>query len=261
MSTGFKVVLMALVVLPGGGALGFLHLQNAQLRRKIMSRQPAQQQAARLREENARLKNLLENNARDAAHAAAEVQVQLAEARLEAAAREKLARTQRAETAAQVARDEATLAANRDPNTGLTRLEYFRDAGQATPTAAFQTLVWAALKGDDAALAQLSQMPAATRARADALIARLPEETRGRWTPEKLANLWLTGALTELPALQITGQSFEDAEQAVVTFRAPQLGDEKLRFKLTPSGWKAVIGTGVIGNLEKKLGVAPPAGR
>jgi hypothetical protein len=43
--------------------------------------------------------------------------------------------------------------------------------------------------------------------------------------------------LTDLPALQITGQHFENPELAVVTFRAPQFErDEKLNVKLTPAG-------------------------
>jgi hypothetical protein len=105
-------------------------------------------------------------------------------------------------------------------------------------------------------------LPAAARIRAEALLDRLPPEARSQWTPEKIAVLCLTGALTDLPALQITGQTFENPELAVVTFRAPQFQrDEKLNLKLTPEGWKVIIGTGLIASLEKKLGGRPPASR
>jgi hypothetical protein len=262
MSRGFQIVLASLALLVTGAALGFLHLQNVQLRRRLERQHPVQQQAAQLREENTRLRALAVGQTQNAQAAVAAVRGQIEQARNEIAALEKAAAAQRAEAAARAARDADALVVNRDPMTGLTRLEHFRDLGQGTPVAAFETMVHAALRGDEAALARLFTMPPATRAQADALLSRLPEEARARWTPEKLATLWVTGALTELPALQITGQRFEDAEEAVVTFRAPQFErDEKVNLKLTRDGWKIVVGTGMIGNLEKKLGARPPASR
>lgn len=258
MSRGFRIVLVALALLVSGAALGLLHVRNVSLRRQLERRQPAQQQAAALREQNLRLRALAEEHGRDAQTAAAKVREEIERAREEIAKLEKAAATQRAEAEAKRVRDTNALAVNRDPMSGLTRLEHFRDVGQGTPVAAFQTMVAAALRGDEARLAQVFTIPPTTRERAEPLIARLPEEERGRWSAEKLAMLWVTGALTELPALEITEQRFESADSAVVSFSAPQFArGEKLNVKLTPEGWKIVVGTGIIGNLEKKLGVRP----
>jgi len=59
-----------------------------------------------------------------------------------------------------------------------------RPPGQAMPTAATTTLVWAALKDDEAMIARLCTMSEKARAQAQALTARLPEDAQVRWTHE-----------------------------------------------------------------------------
>lgn len=248
------MALAALALLATAGAAGYLHLQNAQLRRRLERQRPAQQQTALLREENTRLRQVVASHAQDREAAAATVRSQLEQTRHEITALEKKAAVQRNEDAARAIQEANALETQRNPTLGLTRLEHFRDLGQGTPSATFETMVRAVLKGDEASLTRMFVMPAKTRTQADALIARLPEEARAKWTPEKLALLWVTGALTEMSALQITSERFESSDSAVVTFRGPQnVNDEKVNLRLTPEGWKIVVGSGMISNLEKQL--------
>jgi hypothetical protein len=261
-SRGFQRTLVIVLLLATGGASAYLHLQNLHLRRRIERQEPSQSQGARLRDENARLHELVTSHARDMHAAAATVRIQLEETRREIATVEASAMAQRFEDEARALREANALATQRDPTSGMTRLEHFRDLGQGTPSAAFETLVHAALKGDEVRLAKLLTVPAKTRTQADALIARLPAEARAQWSAEKLTALWITGAATELSALRITSERFDHSNSAVVTFRGPQFTtDEKVNLKLTPEGWKIVVGSGMIANLEKKLAAQKPPTR
>jgi hypothetical protein len=254
MSREFQRALAILLLLVIAGVTGYLQLQNMRLRRRLERQQPAQQHAARLRDENGQLRELVTSHARDARSAAATIRAQLEQTRREIVTLEQSAKAQRSEDEAHAVRDAHTLETNRDPTMGLTRLEHFRDRGQSTPGAAFETLIRAALKGDEASLTKLLSIPPKTRALADALIDRLPAEARSKWSAEKLAALWLTGAATEMSALQITSERLESPDSAVVTFRGSQFtSDEKVKLKLTPEGWKIIVGSGMIGTLEKKL--------
>lgn len=250
--TSVKIVFVGLVAVVGIAALLALHHDNSRMRRGIVDCEQRYQLSARIREENTRLKDLLDSNV-------AAVQAQLQQARAEVAAMEMRAIERHAEKIAQAANLANTLETNRDPSKGFVRLEHFRDSGQATPTAALETLVWAALKGDETALAKVATMSPATRAQAEALIARLSDDARARWTPDKLAELWVTGVITDVSAMQVTGESFTDSEHATVTFCIPSQSEaEKVKLKLGKSGWKVVLPSGAMEKLEKKLSTPTP---
>lgn len=257
LSAGFQFTLALIALVAAGAGLGALHLENNRLRRAIAVR-VAHAPAAAARDENARPAAPRERGLpRDRGTEAA---AELEQARREIAELENHGTTQHAQRAAQAARDSHLLALNRDPRQAPMRLEYFQDRGQATPGAAFESLVCAALRGDQPALAKYFTLPAETRRKAEALIARLPEATRGEWTPEKLATLWLTGAFVEMSAVQLTGETIVDSEQAVVMFRRPGANDsERAKLKFTPAGWKVVISSNAMDHLEKKLAAPRPA--
>jgi hypothetical protein len=183
---------------------------------------------------------------------------EIAQARAAIAALEKRADEQHAEQQSRLSREALALATNRDPRGGLMRVEYFQPRGQLTPGAAFESMIAAVIRGDDAALRELCALPAAAREQAKAFIARLPADAQAKWTPEKLATLWATGAITEMSALQITGQSFTDAEHAVVTFRIQGKSDEEnAKLERSPNGWRVVVPSSLIERLEKKISAAP----
>jgi hypothetical protein len=144
--------------------------------------------------------------------------------------------------------------ARADPRLGLTRLEYFQNRGQATPSAALETLVWAALKGDEATLADVTTLNSATRAKAQAFIAQLSTEDRAKWTPEKLGQLWFNGLFTELSAVQIVGETTDAAGEASVRLRLANRDDEeKLALRQTPNGWKVLAPSAAVDHLKKTL--------
>jgi hypothetical protein len=254
MSRGFRRTLAIMILLGLAGTSGYLHVESAHLGRRLDRQAAARAEAARMRAENQRLRNVTTSHAQGPDAAAAAVRVQLDQIRREIIALEETARVQGAEDEARASRAAGLLSTQRDPTTGLTRIEHFRRLGQGTPRAAFETLIRAALDGDDASLTKLLIVPTKTRTQADALIARLPAEARAQWSAEKLAALWVTAAATEMSAMEITGERFETSDSAVVTFRGPQFtSDEKVNLKLTPEGWKITVGSGMIANLEKKL--------
>jgi hypothetical protein len=259
-SRPFKFTLLLLALVVGGGVLVLVHLDNRRLRLRLEDRRQDRAQTEAFKIENTRLQEWVASRARGASDAEATMRTQLQQAQVEIAALEKRAAERSAEKAAQAAREAAMLKTNRDPQLGPVRVENFENSGQASPTAAFKTLVWAAVKADDAENARLCAASKATRARAEALIARLPESARAKWTPEKLAALVVTGALTEAPALQITGEHYEDAPNAIVTFRIiGREGEEKVKLKLSPVGWHVALSSGALERMEKKMGLKPRA--
>jgi hypothetical protein len=257
-STPIKILIAGLVLAAGSVGLVLLHLENRQLQRAVATHRAKREQTEQLRTDNAALRALVDA-AREPDRAAREVHVQLDAARTELAALERRANERYLELSRNEARDATALAANRFPRLAMTRLEYFQPIGQATPSAAFQTAVAAAMKGDETTLANAIVMQPATRTKAEELIARLPEEARPKWTPDKLAALWVSSAFTDIPALQITGEAFEDAQHATLTFRP--LGadqDEHVNLKLTRTGWKVTLPSNAMDRLARRLNATAP---
>jgi len=254
MSRSFKFVLIGLALLVAGAGLTLLHLENRRLQRQLAARASQAHEGTRLREDNARLDQLLAEQPRSGEASRALVRRQIEEAQAEIARREQTADQQHAERVGVAARDAVAVETNRDPRLGLARLEYFKNRGRATPSAAFETLVWAAIAGDEAALADATTLNSATRARAEAFLAELPPEERAKWTPEKLGQLWFSGLFTELSAIQIVGETTVAPGEALVRLRlANRDGEEKLAVRQTPDGWKVLAPSAAVDHLKKKL--------
>lgn len=258
LSKPFQVVLGVLLLGAAAAPAAFFKVQNLQLERRRARQRELTQRSAQFTEENRMLRDLLGKTNGDAATAAASVRAELDAARREVAEWERRARETRSATVAQAAREADALANNRDPLRGLTRLEYFTDSGQANPAAAFQTLGWAVINQPERIGSLLTLAPAA-RAKAEALIAGLPEEARAKWTPEKLGELFVTGALSSAPAIQIADVRMDAANRATLTFRIPGArGDPKLPLELGPNGWRVLIEERNIDVVRKKISQAGP---
>lgn len=256
-------LLLLLGALAGAGIVG-IHRDSTRLRGRIAEARRQHELAAHLRGENQRTQKLVMRSANDAAGAAQAIHADLERARGEVAALEKHATERHAQLAAKSAADATALATNRDPKTGLTRLERFQNTGQATPAAAFQTLVWAAMKGDEAMLAQVGTISAAARTKAEALIAGLPEGGRAQWTPEKIAAMFFTGAFGEVTAAQIAQESPKDAGHVALGIRITNGDKEQIvtfQWQLGASGWQVVFDEKLLGAVQKKIANAlgPPA--
>ncbi len=256
-SKTFQIVGAIAVLSAGAAALVGLGIEHTQLKRRLARQREWQQMTQRLEEENRQLGTLAARDGTGDAAARDAVHAELEAARRELAELEKRAREQRTQLVARAASDSAALANNRDPVRGLTRPEYFADVGQATPAAAFQTLGWATLHQPERIASLLTLAPAA-RTKAEALIAALPEETRAKWTPEKLGELWLTGALTSASAFQIGEVKMEAANSATLALRvmpAPRQ-EPKLKMELAPNGWRVLIDERAIDIVRKQMSQA-----
>jgi hypothetical protein len=90
------------------------------------------------------------------------------------------------------------------------RASAWRNAGTATPTATVETVLWAAAGGDVEKLASLLVFDPGVRAKAEALLASLPEAMRAEYdTPERLIAV-LTAKDVPLGTARIFDPKFED---------------------------------------------------
>lgn len=258
----FKAVLLALVLAAGLGGIVFVHLDNSRLRGRVADARREGGQVLRLREENQRTRDLLARTQADGQGAAEQTRAELGRAQREVAELEKRAAERYATVSAQAAADAIAMANNRDLRQGLVRLEHYQNMGQGTPTAAFETLVWAAMKGDEATLERLLKFSPTGRAKAQEWLATLTPEARAQWTVEKLGGLYFSNILTAVPAIHVTGETIEsDGDSAVVGLRlSGNSGQEKLKFKLGPNGWQVAVSEGQFEAARRRINGMPMPG-
>jgi hypothetical protein len=143
---------------------------------------------------------------------------------------------------------------NRDPEKGMTKLEYMQNVGQSTPAAALQTFFWAALKGEDQVMVRILAWDESVRPRVQALIDRLPEESRARYpTPEKIWALIISKYALDVSAIHIAETALKDPTNASLTVRGLTGGDEHLPMHLGAAGWQLWLGDGQLKMLSNEL--------
>jgi hypothetical protein len=248
-----------LLIYAGAAAVAFFVLRkdNTRLGVQVDDLRQRNEAIVRWHEEDRRTRELLlrrtdaeAQNAERACHA------ELMQLREEVAGLEARARAAFDHKAAVTAAPET----NRDPEKGMTRGEYFQNVGRATPSAAFQTLVWAALKGDDTTLEAMLSVTSAARSNAEELLGRLSADARAKYpTAESLAALMVTGEVVKSAAAQILGYEMSDAQHAIVSFRSSESDKiENVPMKLGADGWQVVVSTGAINALKKRMNHVPP---
>jgi hypothetical protein len=251
-SKPFQIIVGALLLGTLATPVVILRLQRMQLESRVARQRQHTEFSRRLKEENKQLTDLVVKTGGGAAVGL--VQSDLEHAQRELADLEQRARGKRKEAVKQAVADEDALANNRDPLRGLVRLEYFTESGQGTPTAAFQSLVAAVIKNQPERTAGLYALSPEARRKAEAIIAGLPDNARAQWTPEKLGELFLTGALSSAPALQIANVAMDGSERATLSFRIPGArGEPKLPMILGPLGWQAQVDERGIDVVRKHL--------
>ena len=169
----FQACLLGLLLVVSTVGTVLVRLDNARLRTRIADVRKQTARTVRLRDENQRNKDLLARAAADEVDGARAVHTDLVHFQAEVSALEKRAEEEWRQVRAQAAKDVEDLVNNRDPERGMTRLENFRNVGQNTPGAAFQTFVWAAMKGEDEKLAGMITFSGAAREKAEAVVAAL----------------------------------------------------------------------------------------
>lgn len=183
-------------------------------------------------------------------------ETEIAAARAEIAGLERSAVAKRREIIAESDRRLANLDARpdgTDPEEALTKLERFRNVGRDTPAHAVQTLVWAALKGDEPAVETALVLDPRAARRADALLAGLPEPTRVEQSPERLAALWFEGTVVDVPAAQIVSTTRLDADHATVVVRGGIADTSTWSLVRDDGGWVVVVPQHALEVIQKQV--------
>ena len=226
----------ALAVVALSFAVWFVHRENVGLRRQLAVRtQPAATPgpAAVIEPEPAHVL---------VAAAPSQIHTELLLTRQRLADAEKLTFEKRAKYLAQQAKDAEMLATNHDAQKGLARIENLQNRGQATPSAALQTLLWATFKGDETTMGSVLTISDDDRARVNTLISQLPPESQAQWTPAKIAALYLTSRVNDMAAVEITEERSLDAQHTAVALRFPGYNKHvDIVMTLGPGGWQLVL--------------------
>ncbi|MGC4071177.1 MAG: hypothetical protein QM760_01390 [Nibricoccus sp.] len=146
------------------------------------------------------------------------------------------------------------MAQQRDPEKGMMRLENMQNVGKATPAAALQTLLWAAMKGDDQVMTKILGWDPKVRPQAQALIDGLPAEMRARYpTPEAVTALVFANHVLGVPAIHITKTTYQDASTVSLTVKGLTSADQHLPMRLGPGGWQLIAGEPMLKGLSRLL--------
>jgi hypothetical protein len=242
-------------------AIGVVELRkdNLRLQQRVTDLRRRYEQLTRRRDEDIRTQDLVARAQAENAEAMGELHSKLLRARAEVSELEKSAEENRTRKMARSMSEAAMLANNRDPENGLVRIENFQNLGRSTPVAAFETIIWATVNGDDNILADSLSLTDAARQKAEALIANLPEDERAEYpTPEKLAALSLASLVLNQTAFQIDAQTPVDAQN--VTLSVSSVAGNKSRdvpFVSSPTGWQVVVPESAIAEIQNKLSDGP----
>ncbi|MCX6955006.1 MAG: hypothetical protein NTV51_22850 [Verrucomicrobia bacterium] len=147
----------------------------------------------------------------------------------------------------------------RDLANRMTPVEEFARAGRATPGAAFQTVIWAAMKGDDDELAATLVLADGAREKAEAWRAALPAEVQQKYAVlEKLPGLFLTEEIVRKAASAQIVETIEEAPGRVTlrvrtaTVEGGSAGISSFPLKQGEGGWQLEIPADMVEAMRKK---------
>jgi len=135
-------------------------------------------------------------------------------------------------------------------------------AGRDNPRAAFESVLWAASRGEVDPLVGLLGYTPEMRARADALFAQLPAPSQQEYgSPGKVIATLLAGSFPK-DASSMTALGESDAGNgAALLMRVERSGGQAkstlFQFHRAADGWQLMVPPGVMANLEKTLTGVP----
>jgi len=226
-----------LIALVGLAAFAWQRENGHRLQQEIARRREAARASDRLTSENQRLRDLLA--VPGSAISSQNVQAEIAQPR--------------------PTRPPLSARAERPPQ--FTRIEQFQNSGQATPSAAFQTLVWAVAKADEAALASLLRISPSGQEKLSAVWNNLPPESRTRLKePVQLLTLLLAMDILNEDGYEIAGEMPQAGGSVLLRvnrIKDGQLqGEKRLPLQQGPAGWQFVIPDDLIEKLPEALAQA-----
>lgn len=142
--------------------------------------------------------------------------------------------------------------------TDLIPAHELKNAGKATPEAAAQTLLWAAVSGDVDTLASGLVFTPSARTKADAWFAGLSEKTRAEYgSPEKVIALMIARDADKIGGIQILGQRELTPDNVGLRMRfADNQGNAKEdNFVLhrAADGWRLILPDATVEKFGKQL--------
>ena len=151
------------------------------------------------------------------------------------------------------------------PPVKLNPVAAWKNAGQATPEAAVETMLWAAVGGDVDMLSGAITLPPNARAKVEALLARLPEAARAQYrTPEQLMALMLAREAGQVSGMQVLGAQEITADTVLVRVRVGSEGgqtkDDSWPFHRSATGWKLVMPESAVDKFAKAIAGRPGGG-
>lgn len=138
----------------------------------------------------------------------------------------------------------------------------YRNAGQATPVAALQTLAWACDRADMEMMEKLQVFDPAAREKAMQHFPALPPEIRAKWaTPEAMsAALYISDGMHHpYPGTAVLEQAkFETISPTRVRLHLPGANGDGYEFQQTAEGWKVAVTMKVVeASIQKWLQPQP----
>lgn len=158
----------------------------------------------------------------------------------------------------------APAAEQRDPTQGMVATEHLRAAGHATPAAAFQTIVWAALHGDDALLTGSFSMSESARGKLAALLAGLDAGARKKFlTPESIPAMLLAEEMLKkilqlhIAHVEATGDDTAKL-QAKITTRVGRVASQTFPMRRVDGKWTLALDDQMVDSTIKGLAEKRP---
>ena len=142
--------------------------------------------------------------------------------------------------------------------TKLTLAEALKNAGRATPEAATETVLWAAVGGDVESLANSFVFTPTAREKADAWFAGLAEGTRKQYgSPEKIIALMIAKDAAGLSGMQVLGQKEIAPDNVGVRVRFGSVDgktkDDSLLMRRVGDGWRMVMPDTAVEKFARQL--------
>lgn len=239
-----RIIYFLPVAVVGLCAVAFLGLgrANARLAQAIADARSRNATLRRQRDQNQQLAILVRKSSVDAPSSHREIDAIIADARNQVVALENEAIERGIRAGADLRLKTEALRTNRDPTKGPVLIENCANVGQATPADAVQTLVWAAMRGDEAAVEHLIAMDSAARDQLQTALAELPDSARSMYpTPERLAALWISDLATRAAAIDVVRQTPIDGQHIILSLGRLDGQTQDALMVLNPGGWQIGI--------------------
>lgn len=248
-----------LIVLLGLTVFWWQRETNRRLASELTTRRIALRDLSHLPGESQRLRDLLATP--DPAHATEQVKAQIARLRQEIAQHEpkRAAQPPRPSgvTKSPAARPSGAPSADQD----FVRIADHQNVGQATPGAAFQTLVWAVAHDEVAALSRVIHLTPAGEQRLQQQWRELSPESQARFErPERIMMLLLALDVLDEEGFRISGETTGPTGEMVLRvsrFKHGRLqGEKRIPMHSGPAGWQIALPDHTIAEIPQAIAQA-----